>query len=382
VLLVLAIIRAGRFENDVTPATGPEDWETYKLYAVSILHGDVLLSIVDGPYWRPGGFLYTYFLAGVFKVFGDNTAYAYVLQSLLLGLSISSMYLVFKPYLSAIGAVTYLVLNTLFSFFDVYIHYSFKLLSENLLIVLVPLFLLLATRAYERSSTRLVAGAGGMLGLAFLVRPNIVVVALLVSALWFAYTRRRLVQPAAFVVGWVSVGLLLVVRDYVVTQRVTLAVLTDTRDWLNAKNPGVDALPLSEFITSPLKVLQVYTRRVLFTVGFLPAIEPDFRVRPHWLLMWAAVLGHSLNLVRLRRIPPFWEALVYAFLVGYLAPLVAVAAISNYGFRMLVPAVPVALALACHVLDSLVSGRIQRALATFHPALHTSPEWRGVARPD
>jgi hypothetical protein len=162
----------------------------------------------------------------------------------------------------------------------------------------------------------------------------------------------------------------LVVRDYLVTQQVALAVLTNSRDWL-APRDAADAAILSEARSSPARFLEVYARRALFTVGFLPAFEPEYKIRPHWLLAWAAFLGYLVQRLGERRAPAFWEAMSLTYLLTYVAPLVAVAAIGNYGFRMLVPAIPVLLALAV-----VFAARLAQKLLPARWALASS-----VARP-
>ena len=68
--------------------------------------------------------------------------------------------------------------------------------------------------------------------------------------------------------------------------------------------------------------------------------------------------------MRVRQRSPFafWESLVYVWIVLYLGPLLAVAAIDAYGFRMLVPIIPFVLLIACRYLG---------------PLLRTQPERRG-----
>jgi hypothetical protein len=355
VFCYLALQRAGGFADDVAPSRGPEDWARYKLYALSILQGDLALSIVDGPYVRPGGFLYIYFLAGVFKLLGENTSYVYVLQSAMLGLAIPLMYFTFGRYLSHLAGFTYLALLAISLYLDCYANYSFKLLSENLLVFLLPVFLLLALRGYESSSALLGAAAGGVLGMMLLTRPNLLAVALAVTVLWFGYAvrggRQPLVIPALFFLAWCGTFSLMLLRNYAVTQQISLAVITDTRDWLAPRHSGIDRYLPAGLSSPPLQVLEYYGRRILFTVGFLPALEPDFRIRPHWIAAWLALLVYIAFRCWTRRPLLFWEAVACSYVALYLAPLVAVASISNYGFRMIVPVVPVVLVFACRLVD-------------------------------
>jgi len=95
-----------------------------------------MMPAVRGPYRRPGGFLYNYFLAGLFRALGINASYVYVVQSLLLGVSVSLMYLAFRPCLAPVSGLVYLGAVALFMYAD-YRRFAFRLLSENLLLFLL-----------------------------------------------------------------------------------------------------------------------------------------------------------------------------------------------------------------------------------------------------
>jgi hypothetical protein len=58
--------------------------------------------------------------------------------------------------------------------------------------------------------------------------------------------------------------------------------------------------------------------------------------------------------VRRRRLE-FWQALAASFVVVYLVPLIAVAMIQNYGFRMIVPALPAVILLAVYAGEQMMA---------------------------
>src|SRR4051812_46182755 len=74
--------RVRPFVDDVTQATsGGDDWFTYKQNALDVLdHGWTMPGIPDA-YYQPSGFLYNYFVAGVFAVAGRIPAYVYVVHA-------------------------------------------------------------------------------------------------------------------------------------------------------------------------------------------------------------------------------------------------------------------------------------------------------------
>jgi hypothetical protein len=96
-------------------------------------------------------------------------------------------------------------------------------------------------------------------------------------------------------------------------------------------------------------VVAHFGRRVLYMMGWLPVIEPTYRLRPHWLLMWTGVAVFGVTMCR--RPVAWWEAVVVVSVIVYVGPLLAVAQIENYGFRMFVPVVPLALLLAVRGIE-------------------------------
>ena len=92
-----------------------------------------------------------------------------------------------------------------------------------------------------------------------------------------------------------------------------------------------------------------FGRRVLYMMGWLSAVEPTYRLRPHWLLMWTGVAAFGVTMCR--RPVGWWEAVVVVSVIVYVGPLLAVAQIENYGFRMFVPVVPLALLLAVRGIE-------------------------------
>ncbi len=199
--------------------------------------------------------------------------------------------------------------------------------------------------------------SGLVMGLVLLTRPNLLLVAAAASVLWAGYRWQESasrVAALAFVLAWSSVLAVMAVRNYAVVQQVSLAALTDTRDWLAPNSSGVDRYLVSDLLASPARTLELYARRLLFVMGVLPALEPEFRVRPHWIAAWLGFGAYTLWRLLTRHRPPFWEAVVWTAAVSYVGPLVAAASITNYGFRMLVPGVPLVLALGFRLVDQVV----------------------------
>lgn len=72
--------------------------------------------------------------------------------------------------------------------------------------------------------------------------------------------------------------------------------------------------------------------------------DADYQfVRPHWLVMWWFFGTYVYVVARTRYVWTFDEAVLASFVPCYLLPLMAVAMLSNYGFRMIVPVIPLTL---------------------------------------
>jgi 4-amino-4-deoxy-L-arabinose transferase-like glycosyltransferase len=356
--LTAGLVRAAPFVDDVTPELSRgDDWLTYKRFAVSILEGGLSMPAVEGPYRRPGGFLYNYFLAGVFLVFGTNASYVYVVQCALLGLSVTLMFLAFRRYLKPVTGLAFLGALSAFMVVDVYRRYAFRLLSENLLVALLPAMFWLILRSRDRSSPALGAAAGVVAGLAFLTRPNLVLLGPAVAILLLAYAPPRaawrVALPLAFAVAFFATAAAMPLRNHVASGTMRVPAVTTTNDWASGTRT-VRPPSLELTFENVRTAANYYGRRMLFAAGLMPAFVPEYRVRPHWLAAWGGALAFVWIAVRRRRLE-FWQALAASFVVVYLVPLIAVAMIQNYGFRMIVPALPAVILLAVYAGEQMMA---------------------------
>ncbi len=317
--------------NDVGPSG--DDWWSYHRFAVSVLNGGMSMPAVQGPYTRPGGFGYVYFVAAVYELFGVCSEAVYLIQTFLLALSVLGFVHAFRRRLTPFYLLVYGLLVIVFAYMDHFRFYTFRLLSENLLIfVLAPLFI-----AFERllsSGSRLAATATGFLaGVCFLVRPNTLFLApaWVLLLLYRRRDRRTIVNGAILIAVVVLMAGLILWRDYAVTATFDLRVLTTRQDWRHPLSIS-DAFPF-------------YGRRILYVLGYLHGLIAEFGSLRHWYAAWAGVLllggwclrnGQSDDL----------DLAAVVFLAAYYGPLIAVADITNYGIRMLTPGMPVVLYLA------------------------------------
>jgi hypothetical protein len=343
--LALGALHAYPFLDDVPlPVRSPDDWHTYKELALSVVHGGLSIPALTTTYANiPHGFLYIYFLALIFLVFGVNSTYVYVVQSLIVGLSISLTYLAVRKRLTPAGGLAFLVALTGLMYVDVFRHLTFKLLSENLYLLLAPVFLLLLFRSIDDERRRFEPLLAGVtLGLILLARPNFTLSAVMVTAALCIYAMRpagNYSLPVLLLAGAV-VGISgVVVRNYVATGHPSIDIVTSTSDWLKP------------WAMSPAQFVKTYIPRSLFVFGWTGAMAPAYRPRPHWMIIW--MLWAAYPIVKLRRHERLetWEGFLYLYVAGYIGAVLFIPMdITSYGGRMVVAILPLALVPAFQLL--------------------------------
>jgi hypothetical protein len=349
--LGLAVVRAYPFVDDVSAANSAgDDWLTYKTLALSVIDGGLAMPGASGSYGAiPHGFLYVYFLAFLFSLFGANSAYVYVVQSFLCGATVSVTYAAVKRKFSPAVGLIFIVALAGLMYVDVYRAIAFRLLSENLYFPLSAVALYFLLPLFEAATKRRLAFsffAGLTLGLIVLTRPSFVLSAAAVLSVIFVHSRLRgvtLRAPLAAALGGVVGVSGNLVRDYLAGGRATFAIVSDTRDWRR-----IWELP-------PLVFAQALASRVLFTFGIPQLMSPAYRIRPHWVVLWLAFVAYLPAKLFMRRPVQIWEAALYAYVVCYIVPVIAVADIASYGGRMVSTILPVSLVLCFRLVEEAVS---------------------------
>lgn len=350
--LVLGYLRAIPFVDDVAiDSKEGDDWVSYKIFSHSVLHDGLTMPVL-GAYARTvHGFLYNYFLAGVFFVFGENSTYAYVVQSLLLGASVPILALLVWRRLSRLGLLLLLLVSAVYVYVDLYRNIGFRLLSENPFVFLLAVFFVVYVRSQEDRSRWGSLGAGVLLGIAILTRTSAVgfaIVLLAAGGVWALRSHRPLLVPALAALGFIAGMSLLPLREWAATGRPDIDLLLHTGDWVFPPTDSVGAFLLH------------YTRRAAFTLGFTQVLQEAYSFRPYWLVIWIGFFGYLADLVRRRRSLELWELTLLLYLFFYLGPVLALGYPDNYGARMVVVALPVVLLLAAVSLDRLIRGRVTR----------------------
>jgi hypothetical protein len=321
--------------NEATSAG--DDWLTYKTNALSVLHDGLSMPIVKNNYHLPGGFLYSYFLASLFALFGENSTYVYLFQAGMLALAVGLTALAFKPLLPQKTVAIYFLALAVGAFLDVFLFYTFRLLSENLVLFLLPMFYLLIFRTVKRESIPLASLAGVAMGLCALCRQNLVLLGPGMAVLLFVYLKghpRRSLISLSFLIWFGLIFSLLPLRNYAVTGEISVPVIRYTAQRLTS----------NVTITEPITATS-FGKKILFCAGLTTALGlPIYYLKPHWFVTWIGAFIYCWRLCRRRHVE-FWEAFALVFILMYLGPLFVVPGLNTYGVRMILPVMPIVLLL-------------------------------------
>ena len=351
-LLILPIyaptlIRLFPLTNDVDETTSlGDDWLVYHRMAVNVLDEGLMIPAVQRDYSRPGGFGYIYFVALTYAVLGVRSGAVYFIHILLLMGATVGTAILFRQRFSLPGALLLTVALVVFLSVDMLRFNSLRLLSENLLVPLIAALLWTVLKAESTGRLLWFVLAGAVCGLCALTRPNTVffgpaIASVLVLHPWHSQWAPRSKLAVAFIAAFAIVCSLLPLRNYAVTGDIGVWAALRPAGWQLPRAEGRPGVPAVDRLAGTARF---YGARMAFAVGIPIFLQPAYRVRPHWLLMWIGVVLYLWFGGRRPRV--FWERLLLTLAAAYLLPLFAVAQISSYGFRMVTPVVLLLLPLA------------------------------------
>lgn len=385
--IILSLIRLYPFENELSLVihTG-DDWTAYANYALDIRHNGLLMpKTVPGLYNAPAGFLYPYFIALCFLIFGENTAPVYIIQSFMLGLSVAFVYWAFRDKMKNITGIIFLGSLALFAWLDVYKYYAFRFLSENLALFSTSLFLLCFIKGLEKDSLALRLISAFSVGILILSRP---------PAVLFGFMLVFIIMPYYFIkkkIGWAHLLLfmsvlilstsLLGIRNYLIchklvflpTQGMNMSIyryvvqpIPDSVD-LSRVNTNLlftkmhvnsDIVAYVEYMfQKPTLFLDYYFKKILFCLGFVWIKVPQYRWRPHWTLMWVGYFTYLFLCIKKKKRAQLWEIPVHIYIFSNYFTLIVLGQVENYGFRMLIPGINSVLVFSFLAWDMLSQNR-------------------------
>jgi hypothetical protein len=326
-LVTVSIFRLHEYTPSISEAIdGVDDWNRYAKQGLDIKNNGLLISSIKSEYNGPGGFLYNYFVALMFLLFGNKIGPIYIIQSILIGLSVALTFLTFKDLLKE--STRYLFLGALFSFaiIDVYINYSHILLSENLGLFLFSTFIYVFLKGVRQMKPKLLLLATMLITLTALVRPNMIPFVPLYFVMSLFYMIRNKHNLSGFiilqclVIG--SVFSLIPLRNYFVTGNFAFL-----------PSEGINDSTGQLLNSSPNDFFQ----KLLFSFGYLSSLVPEYRVRIHWIIMWVGYFILLVHQIRKIKTIPIWGLFLHMFIATYLFFSIGFSVIESYGYRYMIP---------------------------------------------
>ncbi len=362
---LIALIRLYPFENTLPQllADTGNDWGRYATYALDIKHNGIWMPGIEGVYEKPASFFYSYFLAACFTLFGENTIPVFILQNMMLGLSILFIWLSFRDRIDKITGYTLLIALTVFGLTDVAYLYSSRFLGENLALFMLSLFFFFFIKATEKNNLPNLLYAALFLGISVLTRPNIFLyVGALIIFLGINTLRKREIKQSniiVFATVLLLVSSFLALRNYMACQTFQLMPSQGFAYNMMAYNPLPPTINLeiaqNNFLHSklhlnvyyaayyeymvhePAAFFGHYVKKFLFCLGFLKKLVPSYYWFPHWTLMWLGYFTYLFLNFRNKAKTSLGEKSAHLFIFCYFSSVILVGQIENYGFRMLIP---------------------------------------------
>lgn len=325
--IVATIIRLFPFtETNPGISNGIDDWFRYWENAHDIYKNGVLMPAQSSVYYGPGSFLYNYFLAFCFLIFGENLIPIYFIQSLMLAFSILLIYYAFRKELTGIMGIALLL--TLFSFalLDTYKHYTFRLLSENLAIFTLATFVYFVKLGFDNWNVKHQFLATFFLMLSVLIRPTLFPIAFIYVLLLVIYyfKNRQLKKKNLF-------GMLLFFFLGISTLGIRNYLVSGT--WIFLPSEGISDSWKQLFALD----LTIIYKKILFAMGFLSNLNSEYYPRPHWFLLILLYLYYLYNRVKNWKTISYSEIIFNSFIISFYVLTIMFVTIDSYGFRALLP---------------------------------------------
>ncbi len=325
--IVATIIRLYPFtETNLGVSNGIDDWFRYWDNAKDISKNGILMPAQSSVYYGPGSFLYNYFIALCFILFGENLIPIYFIQSILLATSILMIYYAFRGELS--GKIGLLLLVTLFLFgvFDNYKYYTFKLLSENLAIFTLATFVYFIKIGLDNYKVKFQFLATFFLVLSVLIRPTLFPIAFVYAFFLVIYYFKNTLlrkQNLFLLLGLLFTGIFILgFRNYLMTQT-----------WVFLPSEG-SSDSWKQLLSLDFEILY---KKSLFALGFLSQLNPEYYPRPHWFLLILLYVFYLLSFIKNWRSFSYSEILFNVFIVSFYVLTILFVTVDSYGFRAFLP---------------------------------------------
>ncbi len=344
VFTALPLIRLYPYENSLeTLLEGCDDWNYYARFALEIKNGGSLIPSFQDVYGYPGGFLYNYFVALCFAVFGENTVPVYIIQSVMLGASVLIVFYTFQNKMKPITAMLFFLSLCIFGLLDVSKHYSVTLLSENLAVFTIACFMYFLKRSIETKRTGFQLITLFFLITSILTRPNLMPLGLICIVLIWIYfikiEKAQLLKPFLYSVI-VLVGIsVIALRNYSVCDKFVFLPSLGLSDSMRQ----VDQLSFALLV-----------KKILFMFGFQPVLSSEYSFRPHWTLAWIGYFWYLFYRGKELLKTEAFEIMVHVFIITYCSASLIFTFVDSYGFRSFVPVMFVIVPFTFFIADRYV----------------------------
>lgn len=331
---LLAIIRLYPFTNELSEIlNGPlDDWKMYAQTALDIKNNGLGITSQAGDYDYPNGFFYNYFLAFCFFIFGENTTPVYILQSCTLGLVIWIVYNTYKNRMLPKTGIVFISIFFVLALLDMNLHYSFRFLSENIVILSLSLFFYFLKNAFDKKKNLYFILSALSLGLSLMTRPNllpIVIVIGLVMSIFLFQKKMSGRNYLFFISVLIASSSLIALRNVFVTGQLTFF-------------PVNSFAFFKIYFFHPDLILTNIAHKFMFCLGYLSFINPAFQWRIHWTMIWIIYLLYLITKIRRKEKTEEWEKIIHLLILLYTGMLIFIIdtnLIGCYGFRYVIPAI-------------------------------------------
>src|SRR5690606_37295887 len=162
-------------------AENGNDWDIYINQSIQIKNGQT--SNIN-----TSSFLYPYFLAMCFSLFGETALSYWMVQTILLALSTIFIFLLFKNRIS-FSSLLFLIILIGVALLDINRYYTFRALSENLTLFLLVAFTYFYIKGIEQANRSKELIAAIALGALCLCRPNIFLLAFVIPIHYYLHSK-------------------------------------------------------------------------------------------------------------------------------------------------------------------------------------------------
>ncbi len=330
---LLAVLRLSTENHTLDDClVGVDDWNRYARNAVDIIENGWLMPSINENYLLPSGFFYNYFVAVIFLLFGPSLNSVYLVQSILLSISIILTYNTFFKNTKNDKVVFYGLI--VFSYFDIFRYYTFKLLSESLAIFTLSLFFFFIVKWLKKNDFKNLMFSIIFLAICCLTRPTILPFAsfLLIILLKKHYLNEKIKGLWVSILIFISLLSSLSIRNYLITKNNPISIFNDLAD------KHFHTVSKFNVLDETLSYIIFLIKKVLFLFGFLSLVEPNFNIRPHWLVLWLGFFIYvKYYLLDRNKIIYSSDRIIILFVLIYFPTILILTPIESYGFRMILP---------------------------------------------